>query len=327
MSSPRIRRAALIPAAAVTGALLLSACGSDSGDGAGGAEKAGSASKTRQLTDAQGRKVKVPSDPRKVVALSEPTLDAALALGVEPVGTTAGRGQQGVSSYLADKAAKSQVVASVAEADMERLAALQPDLILLDETTGAKKTVDKLQEIAPTVVTAKLNEDWKKAFTDTADALNKKSDAETWLADFDTQVADTKKKLGDNAGKSVSVIRWQDGAPSVVGKGAGHVGSTLKALGLDRPKDQQGASTGHSEPVSLEKLATIDGDWLFLGALGSEDDSQKAYAEARKVTNFDKLTAEKEGHVVVIDGSAWNSAGGPLAARTVLDDIKGALAK
>ncbi|MFZ3555964.1 ABC transporter substrate-binding protein [Streptomyces sp. BH055] len=327
MSSPRIRRAALIPAAAVTGALLLSACGSDSGDGAGGAEKAGSASKTRQLTDAQGRKVKVPSDPRKVVALSEPTLDAALALGVEPVGTTAGRGQQGVSSYLADKAAKSQVVASVAEADMEKLAALQPDLILLDETTGAKKTVDKLQEIAPTVVTAKLNEDWKKAFTDTADALNKKSDAETWLADFDTQVADTKKKLGDNAGKSVSVIRWQDGAPSVVGKGAGHVGSTLKALGLDRPKDQQGASTGHSEPVSLEKLATIDGDWLFLGALGSEDDSQKAYAEARKVTNFDKLTAEKEGHVVVIDGSAWNSAGGPLAARTVLDDIKGALTK
>lgn len=327
MSSPRIRRAALIPAAAVTGALLLSACGSDSGDDAGGAEKAGSASKTRQLTDAQGRKVEVPGDPKKVVALSEPTLDAALALGVEPVGTTAGRGQKGVSAYLADKAAKSQVVASVAEADMEKLAALQPDLILLDETTGAKKTVDKLQEIAPTVVTAKLNEDWKKAFTDTADALNKKSDAEKWLADFDAQVADTKKKLGDNAGKSVSVIRWQDGAPSVVGKGAGHVGSTLKALGMDRPEDQQGASTGHSEPVSLEKLATIDGDWLFLGALGSEDDSRKAYEEARKVTNFEKLKAEKADHVVVIDGSAWNSAGGPLAARTVLDDIKGALAK
>ncbi|MFI5663793.1 ABC transporter substrate-binding protein [Streptomyces sp. NPDC051684] len=328
MSSPRIRRAALIPAAAVTGALLLSACGSDSDSGgAGGAEKAGSASKTRQLTDAQGRKVEVPGAPKKVVALSEPTLDAALALGVEPVGTTAGRGQKGVSAYLADKAASSQVVATVAEADMEKLAALQPDLILLDETTGAKKTVDKLQEIAPTVVTAKLNEDWKTAFTDTADALNKKSDAEKWLADFDTQVADTKKKLGDNAGDSVSVVRWQDGAPSVVGKGAGHVGSTLKALGMDRPKDQQGASTGHSEPVSLEKLASIDGDWLFLGALGSKDDSRKAYAQAQDVTNFGKLKAEKEDHVVVIDGSAWNSAGGPLAARTVLDDIKGALTK
>ncbi|MFD7710214.1 ABC transporter substrate-binding protein [Streptomyces sp. NPDC059785] len=328
MSSTRTsRRAVLLSSAvAVTGALLLSACGSDSGDD-GDSGKQNAASDTRRITDAQGRKVEVPSDPKKVVALSEPTLDAALALGVEPVGTTAGRGQKGASTYLADKASKAQVVATVAEADMEKLAALQPDLILLDETTGAKKTVDKLQEIAPTVVTAKLNEDWKKAFTDTADALNKKADAEKWLTDFETQVADTKKQLGGNAGKSVSVVRWQDGAPSVVGKGDGVVGSTLKALGLTRPEDQQGASTGHSEPVSLEKLDTIDGDWLFLGTLGDEADGEKAYAEAQKVTNFNKLKAEKDKHVVVIEGSAWNSAGGPLSAQIVLDDVKAALAK
>lgn len=328
MSSLRpVRRAALIPAAAVTGALLLSACGSDGGDDGDGGGKAQAAAATRRITDAQGRKVEVPGAPKKVVALSEPTLDAALALGIQPVGTTAGRGQKGVSSYLADKASKARVVATVAEADMEKLAALQPDLILLDETTGAKKTVDKLQKIAPTVVTAKLNEDWKKAFTDTADALNKKSDAEKWLTDFDTQVAATKRKLGGNAGTSVSVVRWQDGAPSVVGKGEGHVGSTLTALGLTRPKDQQGASTGHSEPVSLEKLATIDGDRLFFGTLGDRADGEKAYGEARKVTNFGKLKAERDHHVVVVQGSAWNSAGGPLAARIVLDDIKGALVK
>ncbi|MER8029964.1 ABC transporter substrate-binding protein [Streptomyces bauhiniae] len=318
------RRAVLLSCtAAVTGALLLSACGSDDSDS--GKDRTAAAT-TRQITDAQGRKVEVPRDPRKVVTLSEPTTDATLALGMEPVGVTAGRGQQGVSTYLADKASKAQVVATVAEADMEKLAALHPDLILLDETTGAKKTVDKLQEIAPTVVTAKLNEDWKKSFTDTADALNKKADAEKWLTDFDTEVAGLKKQLGDNAGRSVSVIRWQDGAPSVVGKGDGVVGSTLKALGMARPKDQQGASTGHSEPVSLEKLTTIDGDWLFFGTLGDKADGEKAYREARKVANFGKLRAEKDKHVVVVEGSAWNSAGGPLSARVVLDDIKGALA-
>ncbi|MFI6873302.1 ABC transporter substrate-binding protein [Streptomyces sp. NPDC050400] len=328
MSSPRtFRRAALIPTtAAVTGALLLSACGSDGDSGDGGGKAKAAAETTRRITDAQGREVDVPGTPRKVVTLSEPTTDAALALGVEPVGTTAGRGQRGVSSYLADKASKAQVVATVAEADLEKLAALQPDLILLDETTGAKKTVDKLQEIAPTVVTAKLNEDWKKSFTDTADALNKKAAAEKWLTDFDARVAATKKQLGANAGKSVSVIRWQDGAPSVVGKGDGVVGSTLRALGLTRPKDQQGASTGHSEPVSLEKLDTIDGDWLFLGTLGDRADGEKAYGEAREATNFGALRAEQDSHVVVVEGSAWNSAGGPLSARIVLDDVKEALA-
>lgn len=323
MSSVRAsRRTVLASAAAVAaGALLLTGCGGDGDDDAGGME-----SGTRRITDATGREVDVPAAPEKVVALSEPTLDAALALGVEPVGTTAGRGQQGVSSYLADKAGEAQVVATVAEADLEKVAALQPDLILLDETTAVKGEVAKLESIAPTVVTAKLNEDWKKAFTATADALNKKARAEKLLTGFDADVTAVKGRLGDNAGAVVSVIRWQNKAPSVVGRGVGHVGSTLTALGLDRPEDQRGVGTGHSEPVSLEKLSTIDGDWLFLGTLGDKADGEKAYAEAKKVPNFGELEAERAGHVVVVQGSAWNSAGGPLAARIVLDDLTKALA-
>ncbi|BET52312.1 MULTISPECIES: ABC transporter substrate-binding protein [Streptomyces] len=324
MSSVRASRRTVVTSAAavVAGALLLTGCGEDDG---GSDSAGGQASSTRRVTDATGRQVEVPAAPKKVVTLSEPTLDAALALGVEPVGATAGRGQQGVSTYLAAKAGKADVVATVAEADMEKLAALQPDLILLDETTAVKKEVSKLESIAPTVVTAKLNEDWKKAFTATADALNQKAAAEKLLSDFDADVAAAKGKLGENAGAVVSVVRWQNKAPSAVGRGVGHVGATLTALGLDRPKDQQGAGTGHSEPVSLEKLSTIDGDWLFLGTLGEKTDGEKAYAEARKVPNFGKLKAEREGHVVVVQGSAWNSAGGPLAARVVLDDLTAAL--
>ncbi|GAA2264996.1 amonabactin ABC transporter substrate-binding protein [Streptomyces atrovirens] len=324
MSSVRApRRTVLASAAAVVaGALLLTGCG---GDGDGDDTAGGKESGTRQITDATGREVDVPAAPEKVVALSEPTLDAALALGVEPVGTTAGRGQQGVSTYLADKAGEAQVVATVAEADLEKVAALRPDLILLDETTGAKREIAKLESIAPTVVTAKLNEDWKKAFTATADALNKKAQAEKLLTGFDADVTAAKGKLGDNAGAVVSVIRWQNKAPSVVGRGVGHVGSTLTALGLDRPEDQQGVGTGHSEPVSLEKLSTVDGDWLFLGTLGDKADGEKAYAEAKRVPNFGELEAERARHVVVVQGSAWNSAGGPLAARIVLDDLTKAL--
>ncbi|MEU6104589.1 ABC transporter substrate-binding protein [Streptomyces flaveolus] len=324
MSSARTSRRTLLTSAVavVTGALLLTGCGDDGGSDSAGGEESG----TRQVTDATGRSVDVPAEPKKVVTLSEPTLDAALALGIEPAGATAGRGQKGVSTYLAGKAGETEVVATVAEADMEKLAALQPDLILLDETTAVKKDVSKLESIAPTVVTAKLNEDWKKAFTATADALNRKAQAEKILTGFGTDVAAVKAKLGDNAGAVVSVVRWQNKAPSVVGRGVGHVGSTLTALGMQRPEDQQGAGTGHSEPVSLEKLSTIDGDWLFLGTLGDKADGEKAYAEARKVPNFGRLKAEQEGHVVVVQGSAWNSAGGPLAARIVLDDLTKALA-
>lgn len=321
-----LRRAVALPAALLAGALVLTACGSDDKDSEGSASAKNAGSGTRTVTDANGKKVEVPTAPKKVVTLSEPTLDAALALGVEPIGATAGRGQKGVSTYLADKADKAEVVATVAEPDLEKLATLQPDLILLDETVGSKRVLDKLQGIAPTVLTAKLNEDWKKAFTATADALNKKPAAQKALSAFDTEVAATKKEFKTNAGAVTSVIRWQDGAPSVVGKGKGHVGSTLAALGLKRPADQQGESAGRSEPVSLEKLDTIDGDWLFLGALGDKAAGEKAYKEAKKVPNFGELKAEKKNHVVVIEGSAWNSSGGPIAAQTVLDDVNGALA-
>ncbi|MEU6995404.1 ABC transporter substrate-binding protein [Streptomyces sp. NPDC046465] len=314
-------------AAVLSGVLLLAGCGAgdDKNDAEGGAK--GKSADTRTVTDADGKSVRVPTDPKKVVTLSEPTLDAALALGVQPIGATAGRGQQGISTYLADKAGKAEVVASVAEPDLEKLAALQPDLILLDETVGAKRVVDKLKFIAPTVVTAKLNEDWKKSFTATADALGKKTRAASVLNGFDDEVASARKKLGADQHAVTSVVRWQNGAASVVGKGRGHVGSTLAALGLRRPADQRGESAGHSEPVSLEKLSTIDGDWLFFGALGDRAAGEKAYGEAEKVANFTKLKAEKRGHVVVIEGSAWNSAGGPLAARRVLDDVSGALSK
>lgn len=315
------RRAAVLLSAALAGALVLTGCGSDAKDSGKDADGAA----TRKVTDARGRSVEVPAAPKKVVTLSEPTLDAAVALGVRPIGATAGRGQQGVPTYLADQARSAQVVATVAEPDLEKLAALRPDLILLDETTGSKRVLDKLRSIAPTVLTAELNEDWKKAFTATADALNKASKARQVLRDFDADVAATKAKLGANAGAVTSVVRWQNGAPSVVGKGKGHVGATLGALGLKRPADQQGESIGHSEPVSLEKLDTIDGDWLFFGTLGDRAAAEKALAAARKVPNFGKLKAAREDHVVVVEGSAWNSSGGPVAARTVLRDVSSAL--
>ncbi|MFC6937929.1 ABC transporter substrate-binding protein [Actinomadura yumaensis] len=253
-------------------------------------------------------------------------MDAALALGVQPVGTTSGRGQTGVAAYLAPRAKSARIVANVAQPDLEKIIALKPDLILLDETVGAKTVRDKLAGIAPTVLTAKLGADWRDAFLTTADALNAKPRATQWLAGFDGRVAALKGRLGRNASAVTSVVRWQNGAPAVVGKGEGHVGGTLTALGLTRPKGQQGAGVGHSEPVSLEKLDTIDGDWLFFGALGDKAASAKALAEARRTPNFTKLGAEREKHVVPVDGSAWNSAGGPLAAETVLNDVQTALA-
>ena len=68
--------------------------------------------------------------PQRVVALGDSTLDAALSLGVQPVGTLASRGGNDVPDYLKAKAGAITLVGSVREPNLEAILRLQPDLVL-----------------------------------------------------------------------------------------------------------------------------------------------------------------------------------------------------
>lgn len=308
----------------------LAACGgsdADAGSGPGG---------KRTITDAQGVKVTVPNYPRRVVTLSEPTLDGALAVGLRPIATTGGGGQGGVSSYLDKQARDIPNVGVLGRPDIEHIEALKPDLILLDGTAVQDDAVvDRLRDLAPTVYVSNTGQDWRTAFIAQADATNRQKEAAHLLGEFDTRVAEVRASLGRNAGAEVSVVRWGGtGRPSVLMKDLA-VGRTLAALGLERPPSQDQRGPGHPVPISLQDLRDIDGDWIFLGApgTGSAGDApadakaaRHAIRTARATPGFTRLKAVRAGHLVAVDGSAWTSAGGPIAERVVVDDVARALA-
>src|SRR4051794_11800148 len=104
---------------ALAAALALAGCSSPDKGGLPG--PTGSAGSTRTVTDAKGTPVQVPAQPRRVVALSEPTLDGTLALGLTPVGTTNGRGQSSVPNYLTGRAEGIPVVANIGSPDLEKI--------------------------------------------------------------------------------------------------------------------------------------------------------------------------------------------------------------
>lgn len=314
MPLPRRHRLAGVLAAAGL-AFAAAACGSTD-------KPADAVVPTRSVTDAAGTPVAVPTEPKRVVALSEQDLDGALALGVTPVGTVNGRGQTSPPKYLGDKAAGIAVVGDVAKPAMDKLVAAKPDLILAGSVTDAQILAD-LRKLAPTVVTYRPADDWKKAFTALADALGKSATATSWLADYDGKVAEAKAAFGPNAGAEVSIVRWNPQGPGVMQ--TGHFASLVAAdLGLKRPAGQQEPGFAHSEPLSLENLGKADAAWLFVGTLNPA--GKQALDSARANPAYQQLKAVQAKKVVDVDGTVWTSRGGPAAALLVVADVRKALA-
>jgi iron complex transport system substrate-binding protein len=331
--SPRTRRWPVAAVAILFGLTLPSCTNDDKGATATGGG--------HTVTDGKGATVTVPESPSRVVTLSEPTLDGALALGVNVVGTTSGRGQGTVPGYLTEKADGIPIVASVAGPEIEQILALEPDLIVTDGTVTADDSVlAKLQAIAPTVYVSKTAANWKTAFQTLAEVVGRSAEAKQVLAGYDGRVTELKGKLGEHADDTVSIVRWGTGQPSVLLKEL-PPSKILADAGLRRPSSQDKDGPGHSQPVSRENLDRLDADWMFFGTLGGATDptggntgsqvgvdaSQKMLTDdALKTPGFTALRAYEQKHVVPVDGSAWASAGGPLAATVILDQLGAAMA-
>ncbi|MBN9644389.1 ABC transporter substrate-binding protein [Corynebacterium mendelii] len=294
-----------------------------------------SATHTRQITDIQDTVVDVPIHPQRIVALSEPTLDGLLALGIKPVGAVAGRGQRDIAPYLKDRTEGVELLGNVAQPNFEAVGAAQPDLILVDGTSinNNPPVVEALRRIAPVVYTGYAGGDWKENFRNTANAVNMVDKGEEVLASYDNNVAETRKKLGDLANDTYSVVRWQGNSASMILKDL-PPGMALTDLGLKRPPNQDRRGRGHSEPVSAENLQEIDADWIFFGTLGGSSvanpdnggdagvqGAKDALKQAEEVPGFSTLNAYKKGHIVPVQGAVWTSTGGPILMNHIIDDV------
>lgn len=295
---------------------------------------------TRVVKDVWGVEITVPTSPQRVVTLSEPTLDGVLALGVVPIGATAGRGQSTVPDYLPDEADAIEILGSVAQPNLEAIAAVAPDLILVDGTSinNNPPLIATLQEIAPTVETGLAGGDWKVNFRLVADAVGLAADGEQVIAAYDATATALSVELDPFRDQTFSIVRWQgNGASLILRELPG--GRALTDLGLQRPQTQDRDGRGHSEPVAQERLADIDADWIFFGSLGGSsvgnpqaggaaDSSagRQALDEAAASTpGFTTLTAYQAGQIVPVDGAVWTSTGGPLLMNRLLTDIRAAL--
>lgn len=280
----------------------------------------------RAVEDSLGIAVCVPENPQRVVALMESDLDALLALGVDVIGTTNGRGQPTPPRYLGDQLTDIAVVGDFYSPNLEEVLNLKPDLIVFGGFDDAD-VLAQLNEIAPTFNSFQNGESWKSHLLRVGEVVNKSDAAQAFIASYDERVQAIKDKLGENAGAEFIVARWSAEGPQVMAPSTFSSGVLLD-LGLTPPAEIPELQEGHphSAPLSLEAVDILDVDWAFIGTLSGEGDAVVALDEAMTKPLFQSLKVVQNKQVVYVDGSLWTSIGGPLAAMQVLDNVEAAMA-
>ncbi|WP_157840013.1 ABC transporter substrate-binding protein [Streptomyces megasporus] len=316
--SPLPRAGRFLQVTAVAALVMgVSACGgSGSADGGDDGGDKGRQS-TRSVETAYGT-VKVPSEPKRVVALGDTSLDTALYLGVEPVGTSSARGADTAPGYLGAKAESIPLVATVQEPNIEAILKADPDLILAAPRME-KSQYEALKAVAPTVVPK--NETWKQPAETYAEALGEKEAFDKKIDALLDRAADAAG--GEDPGTAV-VVRWMPAGPMVM-NADNMPSSLLKEAGATLMPIAEDLDSPHSDALSLENLDKIDADHVFVATLNAE--GRKALESAEKQKSFTRLKAVRNDEVSGVDGQVWSSSAGLYAMEKVVEDIEAAYAE
>lgn len=252
--------------------------------------------------------------PSRVVVLDSGELDDVLALGMTPVGMATTAGQNGVPSYLADKAQGIKTVGGISELNLESIAALKPDLIL-GSKLRANDLYDKLSAIAPTVFSIRPGFPWKENFLLVADTVGEETKASEILNGYQARANDVKAKVEGTP--TISLVRFRPGEIRLYGNKS-FIGVILKDVGLPRPKIQNVEDL--AVEVSQENIGQAAGDWLFYSSYGKPETTDE-----NKVVNgnlWKSLAAVKADKAKRVDDEVWFLGLGPIGAMKVLDDLE-----
>ncbi|TCK25713.1 ABC transporter substrate-binding protein [Pseudonocardia endophytica] len=291
----------------LAGLLVLTGCGSA---GTAPAPAAGGA-----VDHAAGR-TEVPADAQRVVALDENAGLLLYELGKQPVEALGTFSSVGVKEILT-QAGTPVEPADFAAPPVERVAALNPDLIVGSATPGAIEAYPRLSQVAPTVL-AGYSDPWSKQLAVAGAAVNKADVAQQRTATLQTKIDDTRRELQERgiAGQSVSVLGSISGFPFAL-PSESSAGELITGLGLTRPKAQAPGApmTEGGIAVSPERLSEHDADHILVltGSMWSD----------KEITGL-PTAGQLRGPKATVDGEQWTNTN-PFAVDWMLRDMRAVL--
>ena len=329
MRLSHIRRAAL--AAATAGLLLaVAACGGNDDPAASSAEASGgpAAAYPVSIADKYGTAT-IKAEPKRIVVVGLVEQDALLSLGVVPVATTEWFGEKPGAIWPWAEAAlgsnpKPQVLTNTDGIQVEKVAALRPDLIVGLYSGLTKEEYDTLSKLAPVLAQPENQVDygvsWQEVTTTVGTAVGKKAQAEKVVADTEAKIAAVKAANPKFAGATGLMATTYEGY-YVYGPDDPR-GRFLTDLGFKLP-DGLAAVTGKEFGANLSKERTdlLDTDVLIWLVDTYAADKAKVQADPL----YAKLKVKTEGRDIFLENSelvgAATSFITPLSLPYLLDKL------
>lgn len=317
-TTPLRRRGAALAAALLSTTLVLTACGSDGGD----ADDTGDATAETRSVTAENGTIEIPADPQRVVTIGNTTMPF-IDLGGEPAGVTETSASELVSIPAEQKEAyEAAVNVGSEEIDLEKLASLEPDLILVQFHSSDWDDVGtQLESIAPTVYWG-LDTEWK-AFSDAiAEAGNLTEGLNEQKAEFEEKVTGIQERYGEiiDGTSFVDVSRgdWNDpGAFYIADIGCSEI--ARDDLGLDLPEAAEGEDPLAYTSLPFEQISSLAEYDVITYPVDAESQPTEPFKVVVESNTWQALPAVTSGHALGVFCPGNNSYGPVLQYLGSLD--------
>ncbi len=253
----------------------------------------------------------VPVNPEKVVAFDFGALDSLDKLGVKVTGVP----QSGTIPPYLEKYAGSDYanVGSLVEPDFEKLAELDPDLILISGRQSAN--YEEFTKLAPTVFIGIDNANYMESFQNNATILGqifqKEDEVKAEIEAVEKAVAELNASSAAS-GKNALVVLTNEGKISAYGPGS-RFGIIHGAFGIPAVDESIVVET-HGQSVSYEYIVEKDPDYLFVidrnAVVTSGEDAPAGSLSDNELIQNTK--AFKNGKIIYLDPNYWYLSGGGL---------------
>lgn len=296
-------------------ATALAGCGgTDDGSSesaAEGASSGGSAAAFPVTVEHQFGETVVPEEPQRVVSVGLTEQDTLLQLGVVPIATTEWYGEQPGAIWpwaqgLLDELGGEQpeVLRTDDGIEFEKIAGLEPDLIVGVNAGLTKKDYELLSKIAPTIASVEGSSQyfspWRDQVLQVARGLGREADGQALVDEADDAYAKVAAEHPDWAGKSATFSQGAayEGIFYVYQEGLSTDFLTDLGFEITTGLEDYSPQPGYQAEISVENVNLLDADVIVWA---TED--EKMFDGLLDTGSVSDLDAVKNNRAIYTDGT------------------------